>query len=265
MRTGRASKVEVGFRVGNLEVVSYTKDAGIVTVACKCHTCGSVGYTINFNELKRRGKKLSAKYPDEVLSCTCQSHRLRGISKTKEDPLNKKRSYHVWRMMMVRCYRDGYPAYKNYGARGITVCERWHNYENFFADMGEPPLKHDLERKDNSKGYCVDNCGWRTRRRNCNNKRTNVHVEINGVTYTVSQAAKRFGVKRSTFAYRLANCESPESAVKRPSSSIPTVYSYGGLELTASEWAEHWGVHEATAYKRLKRLLNTQEYSNGTA
>lgn len=79
--------------------------------------------------------------------------------------------YDVWSAMHNRCYYKTNPQYKDYGGRGIVVCDRWFYFENFLADMGEPPNKTTLERVDNNKGYFPDNCVWATRTQQQLNRR----------------------------------------------------------------------------------------------
>ena len=70
------------------------------------------------------------------------------------------RVYRVWCKMKERCNNPANKSYRWYGAKGIMVCERWQTFENFFADMGEPPEGYTIERKDNALGYFLGNCKW---------------------------------------------------------------------------------------------------------
>lgn len=79
--------------------------------------------------------------------------------------------YKVWRNMISRCENSKDAAFKNYGGRGIMVCDRWHNIAAFVEDMGERPKNHTLERTDNQRGYNPENCVWATRTAQSRNRR----------------------------------------------------------------------------------------------
>jgi hypothetical protein len=70
--------------------------------------------------------------------------------------------YRVWNAMMQRCYNPNNKYYADYGARGITVCERWHRFENFYADVGDPPSGMSLDRPNNNDLYAPWNFRWAT-------------------------------------------------------------------------------------------------------
>lgn len=76
-------------------------------------------------------------------------------------------AYSSWVAMMARCYDPKHNRYKNYGRRGVVVCERWHDFENFVADMGERPKRHTISRKEAEGNYEPSNCIWE-------------HISLNG-------------------------------------------------------------------------------------
>lgn len=96
----------------------------------------------------------------------------------------KTREYFIWMEMKQRCNNRGHRNYKDYGGRGITVCERWmESYANFMEDMGPRPSRnHSLERIKNHLGYCKANCKWATKREQNANKRNNRLVTAFGRT-----------------------------------------------------------------------------------
>lgn len=101
--------------------------------------------------------------------------------------LLSRRSYNSWRGMIERCTNPNHQHYSLYGGAGITVCERWLKYAEFFADMGEPPEKRmQLDRIDSSKGYGPENCRWATPSQNCSNRRSWGKSGLKGVYPTPS-------------------------------------------------------------------------------
>jgi hypothetical protein len=107
------------------------------------------------------------------LNKTYSARRKHGLAGTPE--------YHAWHDMVSRCNKTSHESYTDYGGRGITVCERWHNFENFISDMGSRPSpSHSLERVNNSEGYYPENCIWATRFEQAINKRARKN-NISGV------------------------------------------------------------------------------------
>lgn len=106
-------------------------------------------------------------------SCGClQRERARDDKvPTKTHGLSRTRAYSTWVKMRHRCDNPNTSNYKNYGGRGITICQRWREFENFLADMGQPPPYHSIDRIDNNKGYEKNNCRWATAKEQRANQR----------------------------------------------------------------------------------------------
>lgn len=115
------------------------------------------------------------------------------------------KEYCAWANAVARCTNPGHPSFARYGARGITVCEKWLNsFAQFLADMGlSPSPKHTLERKNNDLGYSADNCRWATRKEQSINTRCSRGLTHNGRTMSVREWAKEIGVHHSTLQYRI--------------------------------------------------------------
>ena len=121
---------------------------------CKCD-CGNTTTTMGASIISGNTK-----------SCGCLKFASDG------DPISKQPEYKVWQGMKGRCNNPNHTDYKNYGARGITVCEQWANsYAQFIKDMGRRPKGLTIERVDNDIGYCPENCIWDTRSNQLRNRR----------------------------------------------------------------------------------------------
>ena len=112
--------------------------------------------------------------------------------------------YAVWVAMWQRCTNPRNSAFKNYGARGITVVARWRDPQVFYTDVGERPTSaHTLERRDNQGDYTPENCYWATRLQQARNTRTNRLLTHAGITLCVAAWAERLAVPKSTLYTRL--------------------------------------------------------------
>jgi len=114
--------------------------------------------------------------------------------------------YRMWQGMLRRCNNVQDGAYFNYGGRGIKVCDRWLNIDNFIEDMYPSyKLGLDIDRKNNDGNYNKINCRWATRKQNMNNTRRNRHVKYKGETKTVSEWSDILKISYKTLIYRLNN------------------------------------------------------------
>ena len=118
--------------------------------------------------------------------------------------------------MKNRCINSKVTSYKNYGARGIKVCDRWLKFENFLADMGERPSdQHSIERIDNDGNYEPSNCKWATRAEQVNNKRNTRNITANGETLTLAEWARRLGCTHTAIIRRISTGMPEEIAVTK--------------------------------------------------
>lgn len=104
-------------------------------------------------------------------SCGCRN-RDAVITRNTTHGLSKHPLYITWKNMRGRCYSPNRPDYPYYGGRGIRVCERWHAFENFLADVGERPEGMTIERVDNARDYEPSNVIWASRTRQARNRRS---------------------------------------------------------------------------------------------
>lgn len=111
--------------------------------------------------------------------------------------------YGVWSGMRDRCENPANNRFHLYGARGISVCERWQQFEFFYEDMGpRPTAKHSIDRIDNDGNYQPGNCRWITMKEQANNTSANRLLTFNGVTLTLSQWSERLGINVGTLGHR---------------------------------------------------------------
>lgn len=120
------------------------------------------------------------------------------VGKTKH-PL-----YKTWCNMISRCYIEGASSYKNYGGRGISVCDKWRkDFWSFVSDMGlKPSPEHSIDRIDVNGNYEPSNCKWSTKIEQARNMRNARIVLIEGKSYHVAELQDQYGVDMRTIYYR---------------------------------------------------------------
>jgi hypothetical protein len=113
------------------------------------------------------------------------------------------RVYNSWQAMKKRCLNKNRKNYKYYGGRGIVVCEKWMEFENFYKDMGECPRGKTLDRINNNLGYFKENCCWSTPRQQNNNRRDNHFLVYKGKTQTIAQWSRELDINYKTIYSRI--------------------------------------------------------------
>jgi len=116
------------------------------------------------------------------------------------------RLYRIWQMMKNRCHNLKTPRFKDYGGRGITVCDEWKDDFRAFHDwaMANGYADHlTIDRKDNDKGYSPDNCRWTTPLVQGNNSRHNHMITFNGETHSLSEWSRILGLSFPLLSHRI--------------------------------------------------------------
>lgn len=121
-----------------------------------------------------------------------------------KEPLYKKPWYNSYRSMMSRCYNKNSANYKYYGAKGIKVCDEWHNATNFenWVNNSAYFIGATIDRIDNDGDYCPDNCRWATVFEQDKNRRNSILIEWNGETHNITEWSRITGINRSTLNNR---------------------------------------------------------------
>jgi hypothetical protein len=187
---------------------------------CKCMCdCGG-------EKIIRRDALLTLKNPTK--SCGCLAQEALEIGRKGTHCKTNTKVYRAWSKCKERCYNQTCKRYPKYGGRGITVCDRWKNsFENFYADMGDPPSReHTLGRIDNDKGYTPDNCRWETPTEQMNNTSRNRFIEFDDRIQTISQWSKEIGLRPGTLRRRIVDLNIPlETAMQAGFIHKPHLFS----------------------------------------
>lgn len=183
--------MKTGEKFNELTVIKLPfRTHGKLKVWCRC-VCGTEKLIIHDAVASGRTK-----------SCGCL--RLTNLRQALGNRALGTPSLHkIWSHLRQRCQNPNDAAYASYGGRGITVCERWQKFENFYADMGDRPKGKTLDRIDNSKGYSPENCRWATAKEQGRNKRNNVKFSYAGKELTLAEWGEITGVAYKTLHRRI--------------------------------------------------------------
>ena len=184
-------------RFGRLVVIdkSSTNSRGCVTWKCKCD-CGNI--VVKPGDLLRRGG---------IKSCGCLFD-----EKSKfGNPTHGKchtRLYRIWSEMKSRCCSKTCKGYKNYGLRGISICDEWlgeNGFENFYNWSMRNGYSDELtiDRINNDGNYEPSNCRWTDYEMQANNKRNNTILTLNGVSHTLAEWSRITGIRSGTISRRV--------------------------------------------------------------
>lgn len=173
---------------------------------CRCD-CGNI-ISVSTNSLKNGNSK----------SCGC--YKLESFTKiTTKHHLSNTRIYNIWKDMRKRCNNPNSSNYKNYGGRGITICDEWqNNFMSFYTWSMNNGYSDNLsiDRINVSGNYEPSNCRWVDRKTQNSNTRQNHFITYNGKTLTITQWGKEYNIDPHLLRYRLKKGWSIEKALTTP-------------------------------------------------
>jgi hypothetical protein len=183
--------------------VSKVEKRGREKWKCRCR-CGIEREVFAFSLINGRSESCGC-LKREKLAARETTHGLTGIPE-----------YWIWAAMKYRCKSPRATHWEHYGGRGISVCERWLKFENFYADMGpRPSSDHSIDRIDNDGNYEPGNCRWATQPEQTRNCSRNAFYEYDGRRLCMTDLSKASGVRLSTLRKRIIVLGWPvEEAVK---------------------------------------------------
>lgn len=171
----------------------------------------------------------------------------------------RKKLYNVWYTMNSRCYRKNCIAYKNYGARGITICREWKsNFDNFYNWAINNGYSENLsiDRIDNNKGYSPENCRWVDRKVQANNQRSNCLITYNGKTQTMKQWADELGINYSRLRSRLNTYNLSVDKAFKKVNLHELLINYKGKKQNLKNWCDELELNYGSIKSRIQRGWN---------
>jgi hypothetical protein len=201
---GRKMLDRTGRRYGKLTVVGFAGyNKGVVVWKCLCD-CGNTTIV--------RGISLGL----HTNSCGCERKMLSKLEHTTHG-MSKTRIYNIWHGMMQRCYTPSVQSYKSYGARGITVCDKWKTFDGFYEDMGSTYNdRMSIERKDGNGNYCKENCKWIPLEEQNRNRKGTYQFQVDGEYMPLKQICENHNMGYLTILKRLKKGMSLEEALNKP-------------------------------------------------
>lgn len=202
--------IKIGDRFGSLVVIGTSAPRHKErTYVCRCD-CG-----------KEKIATSSSLFYGGTTSCGCMkgAHVREGYLKAHNNkPFQNKSIVGIRQNMISRCYRENTKSYKDYGARGIRICDEWlNNHDAFEKWCFENGWRKGLEidRIDNDGDYTPSNCRFVTKQENCNNRRTSRMIEAFGETLSLANTARKYNIKYQRLQHLLDRGIPPETAIER--------------------------------------------------
>lgn len=227
---------------------------------CKCD-CGNYVTKDHYSLLR-----------GSVTSCGCL--RKSKDCKNYRHGLCNHRTYRIYNGMKQRCFNNNNPDYKNYGARGITICDEWLgedgfvNFYNWAMDNGYNDSLS-IDRKNNNGNYCPENCRWIDKKTQQNNTRFNKKITYNGETHTYAEWEEILdnGVSQTDMSHRIKRGWNIERALLTPKKHFRKAKKYywdkkivhNGETKSILEWCKENGIDRYVYRQRINSGWSEEE------
>ncbi len=170
--------------------------------------------------------------------------------------MNNERLYEIWKGMKRRCYDTKRKEYKNYGGRGIKVCDEWVNNFSAFYNWALENGYNDvltIERNNVNGNYEPSNCKWATKKEQANNRRNNQFLTHNGKTQTIAQWAKELNINENTLRNRIQK-KLPEEKIFSGAVQSKHNITFNGETKSLRQWSIDTGINYSTLQSRLYKF-----------
>lgn len=185
-------------------------------------------------------------------SCGCKANELIAQSRRTHGKSDSQ-EWKSWRAIRQRCLNANSKDYARYGGKGITLCDRWMAFENFYEDMGDAPgPEYTVDRIDGTKGYSPDNCRWATPIEQAQNKRSNRVLLFNGELKCVAEWERVLGFPKDLILDRISRGWDVEEALTTPPIDCRKLISFNGKTMGIAEWAREIGIGSKTLAYRIR-------------
>lgn len=185
--------------------------------------------------------------------CTECSKRVRKKILIDGQDRKQMREYRIWKALRNRATNINRPDAKYYAKKGITVCDRWDSFENFYEDMGKCPENYSIDRINPDGIYCPENCRWADKSTQSKNRGTfNKVFTYNGESKVLKDWARDLGIKYTTLYQRIYRSgKSFEEAIQED--PFHRLIEYEGEKHTLKEWCEIKNMEYSVVLNRLDK------------
>ena len=241
-------KIQVGDKFGRLTVTNLNSDIvkNNIKHECVCE-CGTIK-NIRGDYLKN----------GNTVSCGCFRKKFNFDTINKNKNENEYLEYKAFQSMKQRCLNPNNKSYKNYGGRGIKICERWmerNGFNNFIEDMGhKPSAKHSIDRMNNDEDYSPENCRWTTQAEQMRNTSKTLNITFRNKTQCLKDWCQELNINYHKAHDRFKAGNSIEDILSDSKyTKNNRLLEFNGQIKSLQDWATQYNINQSALNRRLFR------------